>query len=320
MKYDLTVIIPTYNSGKYISKCIKSILKNTCKIQILVIDDGSTDDTLKRLNKFNQYIKVIKSKKNYGVSNARNKGIKEIQAKYFTFVDSDDDIEPYAYDELLNIMQKNNLDMCGFNYYEVNNKKIPSKYKYEDEILDNDKLISKILKDQISMIIWNKIYKTETYKDILFNEKLIINEDYEYTIRCISKTKKSLFINKYLYNYNKNNESLTNKYTCKQIKENNYIENIKQIKKIKKHKDYEYFIYNDNLKQIHLYSKCIDKNNRYKYLKENIRRHDLKKLLKYNINKAIKIEILIYLTSIKLHLFLFPIYKKIRDKQRGKIK
>ena len=68
MKYDLTIIIPTFNSEKYIERCIKSVLNNNCRLQILVIDDGSYDNTNKILNKYDKYVEVINLKSNFGVS------------------------------------------------------------------------------------------------------------------------------------------------------------------------------------------------------------------------------------------------------------
>ncbi len=316
MNYDLTVIIPTYNNEKYIEKCIDSVLNNKIKIEIIVIDDGSTDKTGVILDKYKKRIKVIKSENNEGVSKARNKGLQKIHGEYFTFVDGDDFVEPKIYDVLIETAKKNNLDMCGCCYYKKSNKTIKSKYKYDEVILDNNEVTKRILEDKISMVVWDKIYKTETYKEVYFNEKLEINEDYDYTIKCIEKTNRALFINKYLYNYRINSESLTNNYTCEQIKENDYMKYINNS--LKEFQEFNMFKNNENMKKLHLYSQCTDKKNRYKYLKENINKNELKELLKSKIGKSTKIEIIIYLISIRMHLMLFPIYKIIKNKIRNK--
>jgi len=319
MKYDLSIITPIYNGEKYIDRCLESIKKNNINYEIIIINDGSTDNIIKKLKEIKEKnIKIINLKENHGVSYARNIGIKEINGDYFTFIDIDDHIEEKTYDRLFYIPKKNNLDICGCNYYEISNIKIKSKYTYKINTLNNKELIKETLNDNISMVIWDKIYKTKTYKNILFDEQLKINEDYLYTINCICKTNKAMFINEYFYNHFKNDQSLTSKYICKDIKQNNYVNYLdeKIINKLKKYNEYNYYISNNYLKNIHLYSICIDKNNRYKYLKKYINKNEIKKLLNYKLNKFTKIEITIYLISIRLHLLLFPLYNKIRSKIR----
>lgn len=103
---DISFIIPSYNSGKTIKKAINSILKqdnNSLEYEIIVVDDGSTDNTEEIIENLNEHIKFIK-KENGGVSSARNRGIKEATGEYIVFVDSDDyisktllkDIEKYV--------------------------------------------------------------------------------------------------------------------------------------------------------------------------------------------------------------------------------
>lgn len=316
LKYDLSIIIPIYNGQNYIEQCLKSIKTNKLKYEIIIVNDGSKDKTKEILKKIkNKNIKIINLNKNYGVSHTRNKGLDNVNGTYFTFIDIDDYINPHTYDKIYEIATKDNLDICGFNFFEVDKKQVKSKYKYDNNLLNKDEIIKHTLKDEISLLIWDKIYKTEKYKDIRFNEQLKINEDNLFVLNCITKTNKARFINEYLYNYQNNNNSLTNKYTCKQIKQNNYLkyidDDIKQ--KLKKYKEYKIFKNNNLIKTIHLYSQCKDKKNRSKYLKENVDKNKLKKILRTKINILTKIEIIIYLISIKLHLKLYPTYEKIKQ-------
>ena len=310
MKYDISVIIPAYNNEKTVKKCVESIKNKNITAQIIIINDGSTDNTLKEIKKIKD-VEIINSNYNQGPSISRNKGIKKIKGEYFTFLDADDCIKENMYEILLQKARKNKLDICGCNYIEVSKEKIKSKYNYDGRILDNESLMKEMLTDKISLVVWDKIYKTEKFRKIKFNEKLRINEDYDYTIRCFNKAEKAMFINEYLYNYCHNKESLTNNYTCKQIKENNYINYIE--KNIKTYPEYKLFECKENLKKVHLYSKCIDKENRYKYIKENTSQKKLKQLLNYDISKITKVEIRILLKSIKLHLFLYPIYQRVKN-------
>jgi len=120
MKYDLSIITPIYNGEKYIDRCLESIKKNNINYEIIIINDGSTDNTINKLNQIKEKnIKIINLKENHGVSYARNIGIKEINGDYFTFIDIDDHIEEKTYDRLFSIAKKNNLDICGCNYYEI---------------------------------------------------------------------------------------------------------------------------------------------------------------------------------------------------------
>ena len=92
-----SVIIPTYNCGKYISKCLDSIInKNYDNIEIIIVDDGSSDDTFKIVKKYkNNYKKIIKAYKHShkGVSSSRNFAMKKSSGEYLVFVDGDDYLE-----------------------------------------------------------------------------------------------------------------------------------------------------------------------------------------------------------------------------------
>lgn len=88
----VSVIIPLHNEEKYIKECIESVINQTYKnLEIIVVDDKSTDNSLKELKKIkDERIKVIKLKENQGVSNARNKGVEKATGDYICFLDSDD--------------------------------------------------------------------------------------------------------------------------------------------------------------------------------------------------------------------------------------
>lgn len=307
---ELSIIIPTHNNELYIKRCIESIKYKNKNIEIIVVNDGSTDKT-KQIIEEEPNIKVINLKNQKGVSFARNIGIKESRGKYFTFIDGDDYICNYDFNLILKDITKYNPDIIIYNYYEENKIRIKSKYQYQHEILNNKQTINKLLNDQISQTVWAKIYNKK-FKNIKFNEQLKINEDCEYTLNVLSKSQKTLIKKDFIYVYNKNNNSLTSKYTCEQIKNNDYIKYIS--KDIKKNPSYSIYREIHELKKLHLYSQC--KKNRYKYLKKNIDKNLLRKLLKESIPISNKIEIIIYLTSIRTHIILFKYYLKIRKIKR----
>ena len=99
----LSIIIPCYNTEKYINKCLDSVLNSTLKdIEVIIINDGSKDSTLDIIKSYKDKRIIIIDKENDGVAMARNDGIKKATGEYITFIDSDDYIEPTMYEEMYN--------------------------------------------------------------------------------------------------------------------------------------------------------------------------------------------------------------------------
>ena len=114
----LSVIVPCYNVEKYVAACVKSIFKARIDdMEIILVNDGSTDDTLELLktlkDKYGSIIKVV-DKKNGGLSDARNVGIKHASGKYISFIDSDDTIEENLYKDLEKYIDKEEYDIITF--------------------------------------------------------------------------------------------------------------------------------------------------------------------------------------------------------------
>lgn len=131
----ISVIVPAYNIENYIENCLESIIRQTYKnLEIIVIDDGSTDNTGKIIDNFSNFDKRIKviHKKNEGVSKARLLGVEESKGEYIGFVDGDDQIEKYMYEHLLNNALKYRADIshCG---YQMNFPDGHVDYYYNDQ-------------------------------------------------------------------------------------------------------------------------------------------------------------------------------------------
>lgn len=113
----VSIVIPVYNVERYIDECIMSVINQTYqKLEILLIDDGSTDSSYDICCKYSERdnrIQVI-NKKNGGQASARNLGIDKATGDYIYFLDSDDYIKETAIEEVINYMKKNNLDLCYF--------------------------------------------------------------------------------------------------------------------------------------------------------------------------------------------------------------
>lgn len=195
MKPIVSVIIPAYNASKTIDKCLDSVLSQTIgNVEVIVINDNSTDDTLEKINKYKNRIILINNKKNLGPAASRNKGLDKATGTYIGFVDSDDYISPRMYEEMVKYMSDDvDLVCCGrFNVTKsgmspvIHNANETEAYKLS--VTSNyitDKLFkNKIIKD-------NKIYFPGLYKygeDFYFqalyryyaNQMHIIPEPYYY--------------------------------------------------------------------------------------------------------------------------------------------
>ncbi len=115
----ISIVVPIYNAEKYLDRCIQSILNQSYKdLEIILIDDGSTDSSNKICNNYQKRDNRIKfiSQKNEGVSAARNRGISEATGEFIGFVDSDDYIQPNMYETLYGLINKYNCDIsiCGY--------------------------------------------------------------------------------------------------------------------------------------------------------------------------------------------------------------
>lgn len=219
----ISIIVPVYNSEKYIEKCIKSLVNQSLNnIEIILIDDGSSDSSLnicKREAKYDNRIRVI-TQKNLGVSEARNKGIGIARGKYIMFCDSDDFVESNWCEEHYNIIKnnENSLIISGYSIINLRNNKINIK-----KIFLEEKSISKLDKsgfwnlyrNNLTNSPCNKIYDIKKIKEnnIMFDPSLSLGEDLLFNLDYIRNVENIIVINKQLYNYTiRDRESLDNKY------------------------------------------------------------------------------------------------------------
>ena len=205
--HKISVIIPVYNVEKYLSACMESIINQTYKnLEIILVNDGSTDSCPQICEEYaakDNRIKVI-HKKNGGLSDARNIGLKQATGDLISFVDSDDVVSLGFYQKLLNAFIENNADIaeCAFLKFEKENAMNEAK---EDscpnaEIFETEKALGQLLEGPLSICVWNKIYKKEVIEDIDFPVNKI-NEDEYWTYKVFAKAKKIVKIYNELYFY-----------------------------------------------------------------------------------------------------------------------
>lgn len=218
-----SIIIPVYNAEKYIEKCINSILEQTYKnIEIIVVDDGSTDNSYYICRSLkNDQIKII-STDNLGVSNARNIGIQNATGDYLIFVDCDDWLEDTAIQHFFEIFNnsKNNYDLIISEMALIKDtmKKI-NKCNMANNDYEIEDLFSKLLKNKKSIerinSVCGKAYKMDIIKNnnIRFDENIQIGEDLLFNIKYLKNVKNIRWSNEVTYNYFiDNNKSVTKKY------------------------------------------------------------------------------------------------------------
>ena len=202
----ISVIIPVYNVEKYITECINSLLNQTYKnIEIIVVDDGSTDNSykiLQKLSKKHQSIRLF-HKANGGVSSARNYALKYVNGEYVSFIDADDYLEPEAYEILIKNIKNN--DLITFNWNQIYVDKIIKCGMNQNEKMNNKKALETCIKPEDSFLgyLWNKLFKSEIIfkNNLKFNEKISICEDQLFVIDYLSYCKNIISITKPLYNY-----------------------------------------------------------------------------------------------------------------------
>lgn len=172
----ISVVIPVYNVAQYLSQCVESVLSQSCKeLEIILVDDGSTDDCPDLCDEYERNdvrVRVI-HKKNGGLSDARNAGMKIATGEWIYFVDSDDWVAHDAIEKLYQFAVENHCDMVqGGLYYAYQDHLLYRKaYKKEQEhtiLRRHDAMRELIINDRVKNFAWGKLYKTELIKDLDF--------------------------------------------------------------------------------------------------------------------------------------------------------
>ena len=198
----ISVIIPVYNVEKYIRQCLESVVSQSLKeIEIICINDGSTDNSLKILQEFSQKDKRITviDKKNEGASIARNIGIEKSQGEYIYFIDSDDWIEIDAIEMLYKECNGEDIVYSNLCHYNENTKKIKEE---KIKCFINEREGKYFLINGEGVGPCNKLYKLSFLKEnnLKFLEN-IIYEDLEFNFRCFFLSQKVKYVKNIGYNY-----------------------------------------------------------------------------------------------------------------------
>ncbi len=242
----ISIIVPIYNGEYYIDKCIQSILNQTySNIEILLINDGSSDNTRKiceEYEKKDDRIKLI-NKENSGPGSAKNTGIEYATGDYIGFVDSDDYIDEDMFETLYKLCIKNDADVSMVAFTKVVDGKEMKTINFSGETIIYNKFEAMkelFLDGEIKNYSWNKLFKKELFEGVRFPEKLKY-EDVDITYRLLEKINKLAYKKVSKYYYVQRSNSIVNSNSYKNLKDyvivtKNRYENLKnKYEELEKH-------------------------------------------------------------------------------------
>lgn len=321
----VSIVIPIYNAINYIDKCIGSLLNQDYKnIEIVLVNDGSTDNTINILEKYQKKypdkIKVI-NQNNSGQSSARNKGLKDATGYFVTFVDQDDYVKKDFISNMVEGIKKSDILISGYNrigeeekLYQENIPKICdwSKFKY--------------------CATWGKLYKKSFLeKNNIIFEKCKIGEDVIFLMQALSHTKNVEVISYAGYNNYRNTTSISRNINKNKDTRNKMILMMKRIDEIIEIENFDvdmllYFYLKTTVLHLFVQRHILNMNELYQEYKEyfswleNIHKKYNRKKIKFNFQdgeeKYINFYINIFLLCHKLHLtYIFLVMLKLMKEQ-----
>ena len=328
---NLSIIIPVYNAGENLNKCIDSVIGQTLKdIEIIIIDDGSTDNSWRIIESYTkEYENVIGIRvKNGGPAKARNLGIRKAKGKYIGFVDADDYIEASMYDTLYNLVKNQNIQvgMCAYKEENIwNNTKFEIKANLkENQIYNKEDILDKIISTFSTTenygfySLWNKIYLREYIQnnDFIIDETRDHGEDWAFNIDVFSKLDTFIYTGEPLYNYiHTNKNSLMEKYRENQF--DLYIDGRKKILDSvpKKFIDFDELdkklIYDSSAQIIKTFKNIKSEKRRKEIIYKIIKNKYFKDACRRNLNMGIKYKLVFFLINNNLERTTYNFYKLI---------
>ncbi len=314
----ISIILPIYNSEKYLKQCLDSVINQTfTDFECICVNDGSTDNSLSILQEYENKDKRFKvfSKENKGVSDTRNTGIKLSIGEYITFIDSDDWVENDYLERLQNNFNSKDVDVCVCNLKIYNT--ISNILQTDSNIKTLNKLYKKLLVQKFqnkknifkfisfTRAVWGKLYRSSVIKNnnIVFFDNICGDEDYSFNIIFNMYAKNIVFTRDELYYYRKQILSLTS--NDEKMRMNTFYSFIELIKELDKRN------FNDNiikhicidnlLYRIGKISKNVSKQNKNEILKS------IDQTLFYLLNNSKNIGFL-YKIKLRFSLFIFRKY------------
>ena len=206
----ISVIIPVYNMEKYLKRCIDSVINNTYKkLEIICVNDGSTDNSLEILEKYKSQDSriVIIDKVNKGLSAARNSGLKIATGEYVAFIDSDDLVHPNFFEFLLKALTEYKADMSICDFRQVTDNDTLKEVQYKSFPISRKKFAGS---SKYRYYVWRRLFRHTIIKNLFFDEHIKV-EDADYLARLLIRhpTIKIAYVDNALYAYYKRKGSLS---------------------------------------------------------------------------------------------------------------
>lgn len=208
----VSLIMPAYNAEEYIARSIDTALAQSFQdMEVIIIDDGSTDQTRKIIQWYKEKYPQIKllCQPNGGQASARNTGIKQAAGDYIGFMDSDDMIRPDMIEKLYGAIRKNNCDIAATSAYMLKEEGYVEMTTYpmeEDKAVSIDEFFDRYI--TLAPEIWNKLYRASLVKE----RPMAVNvtfEDDAWTPCILSYAERICYMNAHLYEYDRTLQSTT---------------------------------------------------------------------------------------------------------------
>ncbi|WP_313502829.1 glycosyltransferase family 2 protein [Kaistella carnis] len=309
----VSVIVPVYQVEKYLRKCLNSLVNQTLQdIEILVVNDGSTDGSQEIIDEFQEkYPLIIKSfvKENGGLSDARNYGIDRASGEFIGFVDSDDEVAETMFEEMYSLGIKNNAEIVICNLQKVNEQgKVVQKLTQIPHMPEKIELKNyfSVFSD-ISYFACNKIFRKELFKDKRF-KKGVYFEDIELIPKLVLDSTVIAQTQKYHYYYLERSDSITKTHSTKGLDILKAVEEVSSYFKTSKYASLEEDLKNfkilEGVYTFLAYSAFVKEEAAYKEMNFALRNF-IKK------SKISKVEILTYSRFGKNYLLSLPLKKQL---------
>ena len=209
----VSVIVPVYNVEEYLPRCLESICGQTYEdLQIILVDDGSTDGSLRICRQFaGKDPRILSiSIPNSGVSAARNRGLELATGEWIGFIDADDYIEAGLYELLVTELARSDKQIvsCGVRAEDTGGNRIErlrGRRVPADRLdLDREEALLRFLNPDTRVLywaVWNKLYSAELLRDLRFEEGRVTGEDFDITLRCLLRSNGIRRLPEEMYHY-----------------------------------------------------------------------------------------------------------------------
>lgn len=214
----ISVVVPIYNVERYIERCARSLFEQTMKegIEFIFVDDCSPDKSIERLEKIledysyrKSQTKIIHHSENRGLPTARRSGIAAAKGEYIVHCDSDDWMEPNAYQMLVEEVTSKNLDMVIFNMWSQLDEKLkPMKLINGISTIDANNAMDLLLSKKMTEMICNKLVRRNIYEQMDLIHEAGMGEGFVFSVQCCYYSQKISYIDAPLYHYCYNGESI----------------------------------------------------------------------------------------------------------------